>query len=167
MPVWTAPLLTFLVTLTALPVCAQEGEHDPRPPVVASRPVPPSPAVAAQIADLEERRRSAEGRATAFGGLTLGGTALLIGGVVAMVVVAAIDPMDCVGPDCVTPVEDFAPGLTLSLIGAAALLTGGILWGDADANAADLGRELERLRGPVPTFSLGPNGGTVGLRGRF
>ncbi|MFK7986886.1 MAG: hypothetical protein AB8I08_12750 [Sandaracinaceae bacterium] len=161
-------MFALVATLLARPALAQgEGEHDPRPRVVETRPVPPSPAVAAQIADLEDRQRAAEGRATGFGGLTLGGTALLIGGVVAMTVIAAIGPMDCMGPECVTPVEDFAPGLTLSLIGAAALLTGGILWGEADANAADLRREIERLRGPTPTFSLGPNGGSVGLVGRF
>lgn len=161
-------LVASLVTLlAAAPVAAQEAP-EVRPRVTNDAAVP-SPEVAARIAQLEDQRRGAEGRASAFGALTIGGTTLIVGGVVAMVVVAVVDPVGCTPPDdCVKPVEDFAPGISLVLVGAACVLTGGILWGDADAEAARLGGEIESLRRDVePTFSFGPNGFSLGLRARL
>ena len=171
----TATLL-LAVSVAAVPAVLMpaasaraQPETDPRPPVVDTRgDRPPTPEEAAEIADLEERKHAAEGRASAFAALTIGGTTLLVGGVVAMVVVALIDPAGCTGMDCVAPVEDFAAGISLSLVGIAAVLIGGILWGDADASAAALGRRINELQNSVePTFSLGPDGFRAGLRGTF
>src|SRR5262245_12670199 len=113
----------FVLTLFSVLPCARAQEPNVRPELVVASEEPPSAEVAAQIAELEEEQHAAEGRASAFGALTIGGTALIIGGVVAMVVVAAVAPMGCTGmPGCVKPVEDFAPGMTLTIAGAVAVL---------------------------------------------
>ena len=159
--------LALALLFPAADARAQEAP-EVRPPVTEAG-AAPSPEAVAEIAALEEQREAAEGRSAAFGALTIGGTTLLIGGVVAMVVVALVDPMECTPPDeCVKPVEDFAPGISLVLVGAACVLTGGILWGDADAEAARLRARIESLRRDVePTLSFGPNGFSLGLRVRL
>ncbi len=159
--------IAFAITIlaAAAPARAQEVA-DPRPPVVdTSGDGVPTPEEVALLAQLEAQRRAAEGRAAAFGALTIGGTVLIAGGVVAMIVVALVDNGGCAGMEgCPKPVEDFAPGITLVIAGAAAVMVGGILWGDADAEASSLARRVEELRHPIrPTFSLGPSGFSFGL----
>ena len=138
-------------------------------PAVAQEEAPDiSPETAAEITRLEGELESAEGRSAAFGALTIGGTTLLIGGVVAMVVVAAIDPMGCTGmDDCIKPVEDFAVGITLMATGAVSIVVGGILWGSADIEADTLRGRIRTLREFEPTVEFGPQGFRVGLVHRF
>jgi hypothetical protein len=158
----------FLVLVLGATAAHAQDAPDVRPPVVDTRfDAPPTPEVAAQIARLEHQLHTAQGRAAAFGALTLGGTALIAGGVLAMVLVAVIDPPMCMGDGCVKPIEDFAPGISLTAVGAIAVIIGGFLWGDADAEARTVSRQIEDLMHPVPTFSLSPDGARIGLRFRF
>lgn len=152
----TTALLILSSMLLATPAAAQEAQAEL------------SPETAAEITRLEAELEGAEGRSAAFGALTIGGTTLLVGGVVAMVVVAAIDPMGCVGMmDCVKPVEDFAAGISLMAVGAAAILVGGLLWGSADADARELRGRIRTLRTFEPTVEFGPLGLRLGLTYRF
>ena len=154
----TTALLILSSMLLATPAAAQEAQAE----------ADLSPETAAEITRLEAELEGAEGRSAAFGALTIGGTTLLVGGVVAMVVVAAIDPMGCVGMmDCVKPVEDFAAGISLMAVGAAAILVGGLLWGSADADARELRGRIRTLRTFEPAVEFGPQGFRLGLTHRF